>query len=96
MIRPGGEQERGPLTGRFMGVGELGQLWGAEFKHRCYTGFERGFQLHFYDLRSHSDQNKRLASLKKKAGEILVNNDVFCYFVLPSERTDAMLPVDVT
>ena len=40
---------KGPSTGKFMGASGLGQLWGAEFKHRWYTGVGWDFQPHFDD-----------------------------------------------
>ena len=52
-------------------------------------------QPHFHDLMSRSCENEWLAILKRKAEEILLNKYVLCYFVLPSERTDAMLPFGV-
>ena len=42
--RPGGECGNGPPTGKFMGTSGLGQLWGAEFENRWYTGIGRGLQ----------------------------------------------------
>ena len=68
-IRPGGEQGRGPLMGKIIGVSGLSQFWGADFKNRWHTGVGWGFQPHFHDLRSHSGEGKRHAILKQKAGE---------------------------
>ena len=68
-----------------MGVGGLNQFWGAELKHRWYTGVRWGFQPHFHDLKSCSCENERLAILKQRAGKILVNKDSLCYYVLSSQ-----------
>ena len=59
------------------------------------TGVGWGFQPHFHDSRSRSGKSERLAILKETAGEILVNKDVLCCFVLPGERADVMLLVDM-
>ena len=56
-IRPGGEQGRGPPTGKFMRPSGLGQFWGAEFENGWYTGDGWGFQPHFCNFQSRSGEN---------------------------------------
>ena len=36
--RPSGEQEKGPLTGKFIEASDIGQFVGAEFKNCWHTG----------------------------------------------------------
>ena len=71
--------------GKLMRICGLSQFWSAKFKNHWYTGIGWSFQLHFYDLRYHSDESKQHAILKQTAGKILVNKDALYYFVLLRE-----------
>ena len=89
--RPSGEQGKGPSTRKFMGRSGFGQFSGAEFKDCWYTDLGSGLQPHFHYWLSRSGESDHYIILKQNVGEIFVNKDAFCYFVLPNERQDAML-----
>ena len=55
----------------------------------------RAFSLVFHNFGSRFGENKTHINLKQTAGKAFGNKDVLCYFVLVSERPDAMLPVCV-
>ena len=67
--RPGGEQGKGPPTGKFMRPSERSQFWGAEFENGWYTGVERGFQPHFRNLKSRSGENSVRVNKTKCRGD---------------------------
>ena len=67
--RPGGEQGRGPPTGKFMRPSGLRQLWGAEFENGWYTGDGWGFQPHFRNLKSRSGENSLKVNKAKGRGD---------------------------
>ena len=68
--RPGGEQGRGPPTGKFARPSGLSQFWGAEFENGWYTGDGWGFQPHFRNLKkSPSGENSLKVNKTKGRGD---------------------------
>ena len=69
---------------------------GTEFRNCCYTGVWWIFKPpHFHDLKSCTGKRDQRLILRQKAVEILAKKNALCYFVLLSERPDAMLPLSV-
>ena len=68
-FRPGGEQGRGPPTGKFMRPSGLGQFWGADFENVCYTGDGWDFKPHFYNLKSRSGENNLKVNKTERRGD---------------------------